>query len=462
MNVSKPTKPASTNVNLLSAGNSAAELTATEFRAAFARRQISAHEYVSACLDRIEALDPIVHAWKIFDRGRALEKANLVDARQESGPAGKPMGGVPVAVKDIFNTYDFPTGMGSPIMEHYTPGNDARVVSDVRLSGGIVLGKAITAEFAVHNPGPTLNPWDFNRSPGTSSSGSAVAVATRMAPVALASQTAGSIIRPASYCGIFGFKPSFGLIPRTAMLKTTDTLDTVGFLARAVDDLALIFETCRVRGHNYPISEAALNDTARQTVTGRPWKVGFVIGPKSGSEVPAVKAGMQAVKSKLTAAGCEVFDWQLPPVYSEVHDLHDTIYRRALAYYFNLEWSLHAELFSPIMQEMIRSGLAISPQQYADAIERQRTFSHIYDADMARFDVLICPSTADEAPVGLDSRDLPDHCLIWTFAGAPVISLPTLSGSSGLPVGLQAVARRFDDYKLIAFAKMASNILLSR
>ncbi len=462
MNINRPGHLSSGNLALLSAGNSPAELTATQFRAAFAARQLSAIEYVRACVDRIELLDPAVHAWKVFNRENAERRAKAIDAQGSGSRATEPLGGVPLGVKDIFNTYDFPTGMGSPIMEHYTPGNDARVVSNARLAGGIVLGKTVTAEFAVHNPGPTLNPWDFERSPGTSSSGSAVAVATRMVPVAFATQTAGSIIRPASYCGIFAFKPSFGLIPRTGVLKTTDTLDSVGFMARSMDDLALMFAVCRVRGHNYPVSETALNDRLRQYVTGRPWRVGVVSGPKSDSEMPAVKTGITAIKDKLATAGCDVFDYTLPSVYGEVHDLHETIYRRAVAYYFGLEWGTHAELFSAIMQDMINSGLATPPKAYLAAIERQHEFQRRFDADCKNYDVLICPSTADEAPVGLDGRDLPDHCLIWTFVGAPVISVPVLAGSSGLPVGMQVVARRFDDYKLIAFAKMASEVLFGR
>ncbi|QUS39116.1 amidase [Tardiphaga alba] len=444
---------------LLTAGNSLTELTATEFLRIRAKGQISALDYVQACLDRIEALDSTVQAWKVFDRERAERRARQDDA-QDPQKRGR-IGGVPVGVKDIFNTYDFPTSMGSPIMENYTPGNDARVVSDIRLEGGLVLGKTITAEFAVHSPGPTKNPWSLDRSPGTSSSGSAVAVATRMVPVALATQTGGSIIRPASYCGIAGFKPSFGLIPRTAMLKTTDTLDTVGFLARSTDDLQLMFETCRVRGHNYPVSETALNEASRQQ-TPRRWRVGIVNGPKASYESVRVKSAIDDVARKLENAGCEVFQHQLPEPYSTVHDLHDTIYRRALAYYFKTEWASHADLFSASMHEMVEGGIAITPAKYMAAIEQQNSFRQRFDAETEAFDVLICPSTSDEAPLGLHAPDLPDHCLIWTFVGAPVIGLPVLTGSTGLPVGLQIVGRRFADYKLLAFARFAEEVLLSR
>lgn len=440
---------------LLTAGNSPAELTASAYLRERAAGHVSALEYVRACLDRVEMFDGEIRAWKAFDRRRAEAKASAIDDNKVAEDARLP--GVPFGVKDIFNTYDFPTSMGSPIMEAYTPGNDARVVSNMRLDGGIVLGKCITAEFAVHSPGPTRNPWALDRSPGTSSSGSAAAVASRMVPIALGSQTGGSIIRPASYCGVHGFKPSFGLIPRTAMLKTTDTLDTVGFLARSVDDLALAFESCRVRGHNYPVNEAALNDEARQR-PGKTWRVGIVKGPMSRIEAPSVKAGIANLARQLAGAGCSVDEFELPEAYGHVHRLHETIYHRALAYYFKTEWGASAELFSQIMRRIIEEGLDITPDAYTAALDEQARFRQRFTADTNDFDVLVCASTADEAPIGLDAPDLPDHCLIWTFVGAPTIGLPGLVGSTGLPVGIQLVARRYEDYKLLAFARLVASL----
>ena len=227
--------------------NTPAEMTASEFLRQLKDGQISVFEYVDACAQRIEQLDESVCAWHKFDGDMVRARARVLDDLLAGGEAMRQLAGAPIAVKDIFNTYDYPTGMGSPIMDDYTPGNDARLVSDLRMAQGIVMGKTVTAEFAVHHPGPTRNPYDLRRSPGTSSSGSAAAVAARMAPLALSSQTGGSTIRPASYCGIYGFKPSFGLLPRTGVLKTTDTLDSLGFMARSVEDLRLIFEVCCVR-----------------------------------------------------------------------------------------------------------------------------------------------------------------------------------------------------------------------
>ncbi len=436
------------------ATNALAELTASEFLSLLKSRQVTVMQYVQSCIDRIEQYEPKIRAWRAFDAGHVMDRVRRIEAASiERRPPGQ-MNGVPVGVKDIFNTYDYPTSMGSAIMDGYTPGNDARVVSNIRLEDGIVMGKTVTAEFAVHHPGPTLNPYDLTRSPGTSSSGSAAAVATRMVPVALASQTAGSIIRPASYCGVYGYKPSFGLIPRTGVLKTTDTLDTIGFMARSIADLRLMFEVCRVRGHNYPVSERAINDPSRQSVGKRPWRVGIVRGPKTEFETAEARAGIDAVVARLAAAGCETFLYSLPAAFDEAHETHERIYRRALAYYFDLEWNADAKLFSPVMQAMIDSGRAIAPGQYQADVSKQRDLAKLMDGESERYDVLIGLSTAGEAPVGLDGKDLPDHCLIWTMCGLPALSVPMLTGAGGLPVGVQIVARRFNDYLLLDFAEL--------
>ncbi|WP_425403019.1 amidase [Hwanghaeella sp.] len=439
--------------------NTVAEWTASEYIDMLRSRQVTAAQYMQACLDRIEQLEPRLHAWHIYDPDLALQRAAELDAKFDAGTPLKAMQGVPLGVKDIYNTYDFPTGMGSTIMDGYTPGNDARLVSDIRLEAGIVVGKTETAEFAVHHPGPTIHPLDQARSPGTSSSGSAVAVASRMVPVALASQTAGSIIRPASYCGIYGFKPSFGLLPRTGVLKTTDTLDSLGFMARSIDDLRLLFEVCRVRGHNYPISETALNDETRQTVANRPWKIGVVAGPKTEFETAEARAGLDAAVAKLAAAGCEIVDFRLPAEFDEAHDMHERIYSRALAYYFDLEWKADQSLFSETMQNMIESGRAVDPAQYQKDVQLQSALSRQIDKAAAEVDILIGLSTAGEAPTGLYSGDLPDHCLIWTACGMPAISIPALKGRENLPVGIQIVSRRYNDYLLLKFADHLQAVL---
>lgn len=434
-----------------------ADLTANEFLAALGRREISVLDYARACADRIDALEPKLSAWAWYDRARFEEQAAELDRRLAAAGAAAPLPaalfGVPVGVKDVFNTHDMPTEMGSPIYAGYRPGNDARVVSNLRRAQAVMAGKTVTAEFAVHHPGPTRHPYDPARTPGTSSSGSAVAVATSMVPVALATQTAGSIIRPASYCGIFGFKPSFGLVARTGVLKTTDTLDTIGWMARSVDDLALVFEIARVRGHNYPVSEAGLADRIAHAPKGRPWRVGLVEAPVDRHQDPAVRDRLQALGRRLEGYGATVVPFPLPAVLARAHEVHQVIYDCVLAYYFKPEWAAKRQVFSDRLGEMIERGLGIPLERYQAALAEQVAIARAFDTAAHEVDVLLTSSTAGEAPVGLATIDPPDTCLIWTLSGAPSLSLPLLAGPNGLPVGVQVVARRFGDYPLLDFAR---------
>ena len=452
-NAAEISQPLSAMSDAMRPSNSLAELSASAFLAMLINGEISVSDYAQACVDRIEAFDGELKAWKWFDPALLLDRARALDAAVAREGATGRMPGVPVGVKDIFNTYDMPTGMGSKIMEDYNPGNDARVVSNIRLDNGLVAGKTVTAEFAVHYPGPTVNPWDPARSPGTSSSGSAVAVAARMVPAALASQTAGSIIRPASYCGIAGYKPSFGLVPRTGVLKTTDTLDSIGYMARTVDDLALLFEVTRVRGANYPVSETALQDPDRQLVTGRPIRVGVLKGPKSHLEEASAAAALRQLLDQLPDDAFELCDFKLPETFGLAHDHHEKIYRRALAYYFKMEWDARRELFSSWLQEMIEGGLQVPPEAYHAAVAAQADLSRTLDEAMKGVDVVVGLSTSDIAPTDFFAPDPEDHSIIWTLCGVPAISLPLLTGREGMPIGVQIVARRYSDYLLLGVCR---------
>lgn len=436
--------------------NTIADLTAGELLRRLRAREVTVGDYVRACADRIEQFERL-GAWAWYDRSRFEEQAERLDRRLDGIPAGEDLPsalfGVPVGVKDVFNTYDMPTEMGSAIYAGYMPGNDARVVSNLRLARAIIAGKTVTAEFAVHHPGPTLNPHDPTRTPGTSSSGSAVAVATSMVPLALASQTAGSIIRPASYCGVFGFKPSFGLVPRTGVLKTTDTLDTIGWMSRSVEDLGLALETMRVRGHNYPVSEAGLSKRKAMARKDERWRIGLVETHVDHHQQPEVRAALNRLASRLERVGATIVPFRLPTPMQSAHDVHDIIYTCALAYYFKPEWVAKPMLFSERLGEMIVRGLAISGDRYRQALVEQARIARAFDDAIQSVDVLLCPSTAGEAPLGLDAIDPPDTCLIWTLCGAPALSLPFLEGANGLPVGVQVVARRFADYPLLDFAR---------
>lgn len=442
-------------------------LTATQYREKKRNGEVTPTQYVEACIAQIEEYEPSLHVWSYFEKDRLRELAKDVENKtfkedETSGFSGR-MAGVPVAVKDIFNTDDMPTehGSGNWDWKAYTPGNDARVVTSLKREGAIMAGKAVTAELAVHSPGATKNPYDVRRTPGTSSSGSAVAVATGMCPIALASQTAGSTIRPASFCGIYGYKASFGVLPRTAMLKTTDSLDTVGMMARCVDDIGLMFDIMRVKDRNYPIVYREFQKMERLSIGDRPWKVGFVQGPKTNNRSQILDTQMQKLKGDLQNLGCEVIDFILPSEFEQAHECHEKIYNKALSYYFKREWNIDSSKFTSHMAEMIEKGLETPFEDYDQALKIQTKLADVMDKKlMDSCDVIIDVSSNQEAPLENDMTIQPDHNLVYTMCYTPAIGLPMFKGEDGLPVGVQCVARRFDDYKLIYFAKFLEENLM--
>lgn len=427
--------------------------TATELLTRLRSGDCSAVEVTEACLAAIENSNPALRAWIYVDPELALRQAREADSKLAEGRGGK-LCGVPIGVKDIFNTIDMPTQMGSPIWKGFTPGNDARVVHYLRLADAVIPGKTVTAEFAVHAPGPTRNPHHPDHMPGTSSSGSAASVASGSVPLALGTQTAGSIIRPASYCGVFGFKPSFGLIPRTGMLKTTDSLDTVGLFARGVEDLALLFDIIRVHGIDYPIMHEALNDPARQNPPPGPWRVGLLRGPKwNYAESYAQEALLDFGRRLAAVPNVAVESLTLPASFEQAHAIHSTIYDRTLAYYFKDEFNSHT-LVSQIMYEIVQRGNQLTLDQYKAALAEQHALACELDTLLAsQFDIILDLSTGGEAPKGLDSNDRLDNCLIWTLCGVPTMNLPVFTGPLGLPFGAQIFARRYNDYRLLNFAR---------
>ena len=398
------------------------------------------------------------HAWECFDEKQLLASARQCTDRLTAGELPRALEGIPVGIKDIFNTADFPTQMGSPLWKGFTPGNDARVIYDLKRLGAVIPGKTVTAEFAVHSLGKTVNPHAADRTPGTSSSGSAVAVATGMVPVALGTQTAGSIIRPASFCGIWGCKPSFGLVPRTGTLKTTDSLDSVGFFVNHAADLHPVFEAVRVHGRNFPFSDAALNDLRRQSAPeGRPWRVA-IVRPHVWKYVPAYAAS--AFDAWCEALGrnprFELIEMDLPAQMERSHIVHETIYNKALAYYFQDEFK-RAELISPVMNRLIRAGQMVTPDQYRAALEEQVQLAHQMDSFFESVDVIVTLSTAGEAPLR-EKEEAPDSALMWTLTHLAAVSSPAFSSPSGLPFGLQLVARRYNDPLLFSFISELVNL----
>ena len=412
---------------------------------------LSPTEWVTSCLERISSVDSEVEAWAHLDPEQGLAQARELEDRIREGQDLFPLFGVPIGIKDVFNTHDMPTRRGSRVYEGYRPRNDARVVARLRWSNATILGKTSCDEFAVHWPAPTKNPHNPAHTPGGSSSGSASAVAAGMIPLALSSQTLGSTVRPSSYCGIYGFKPTFGMLPRTGMLKTTDTLDHVALMTRSIEDTRLFFETTRLSGDNHPFIHERVDKRIATSSLDRKWRVGVLAPPGWAQEEPYAAAALARFSAKLSETGSQVRRIHLPPDFEEVPRIHDTIYDVMLSYYFKEEYNDHRDEISDWFAEMVERGLAISTDDYVAALRRQEDLERQFEDTLASQDVLLTLSSSGEAPEGRFSRTPPDTCLIWTLCRGPALSVPAFRGPSGLPFGLQVVAKRYDDFELLDF-----------
>ena len=412
------------------------------------------------CIDRVRRLNPKYKAWVCIDPDALISGAKNVRESLVRKASMRALEGIPIGVKDVFNTADFPTQMGSELWRDFTPGNDARVVYYLKNSGGLIAGKTVTAEFAVHALNETLNPHNVKLTPGTSSSGSAVAVALGMVPVAIGTQTGGSIIRPASFCGVYGFKPSFGLIPRTGSLKTTDSLDTIGFFVSHPSDMLRVLETIRVHGPNFPLSYNALKNSDRQNKPAtRPWKVGLVKTHTWPYAPEYAKDSLLNLAKKLGAQKeIDFVEVILPTELERAHDVHATIYDKSLAYYFKEEYQ-NQDQISLVMREMIARGATISLESYHAALETQNRLIAEMDEFLKDFDVVICLSTAGAAPLR-NVDESPDSALMWTLTHLPAVSAPVFASPQGLPFGLQILARKYNDHLLISFVDYLCQIKL--
>jgi Asp-tRNA(Asn)/Glu-tRNA(Gln) amidotransferase A subunit family amidase len=388
-------------------------------------------------------------AWVCFDLDRLLIEAEQAFLRYKVRGFLLGLDGIPFGAKDIFNTKSFPTQMGSSMWKDFTPGNNARVIDSLLFAGGLVAGKTVTAEFAVHELNETLNPHDPSKTPGTSSSGSAAAVATGMVPFALASQTAGSIIRPASFCGIWGMKPSFGMIPRTGVLKTTDSLDTIGFVAAHAKSLRPILDQVRVKGPDYPsvyrnVDSRGPNPKSAQ----KSWRVGFVKTHVWETAKDYAQQAVQELASKINREeGFEVEEVEWPDELSVEHHIHAIIYNKSLSYYFKNEAKTSSQI-SRVMREMIEVGESIDLAIFKETLLQQEIFCSKLDRLLSPYDIVLSLGTSSSAPLrGI--KELPDPSLIWTLGHIPSVAAPIFRCPDGLPFGVQFISRRWNDYLLL-------------
>lgn len=397
----------------------------------------------------IKAREADTLAWVCYDLDQLRLEADQAYSNYKARGALLGMDGIPFGVKDIFNTKSLPTQMGSPIWKDFTPGNNARVVDSLLFAGGLVAGKTVTAEFAVHALNETLNPHDPSKTPGTSSSGSAAAVATGMVPFALASQTAGSITRPASFCGIWGMKPSFGMIPRTGVLKTTDSLDTIGFVAAHAKSFRAILDHTRVKGPDYPFVYKKVDACgAYPKPMHLPWRVGFVKTHTWQTATDYAQRAVQELADKISRErDFEVEEVEWPEDLHAAHEIHSTIYAKSLSYYFQNEARLSSHI-SPIMSEMIAAGQSIDLEALQGALRLQERYCEKLDSLLGRYDMVLSLGTAGSAPPrGVE--ELPDPSLIWTLGHIPSVAAPVFRCPQGLPFGVQFVSRKWNDYLLL-------------
>ena len=424
-------------------------LNASEAAERVARGEVSAVEMVDACLARIDSVDKDIEAWAHLDRAFAREQAAEADAFRKAGHPIGPLHGVPVGVKDIIDTRSLPTENGTPIDAGRRPASDATVITRLYQAGAVVLGKTVTTECAYYAPGKTRNPHDPARTPGGSSSGSAAAVASGMAPLAIGTQTNGSVIRPASFCGVVGFKPSRGLISRTGILRQSPHLDTVGVFGRTVTDAALLADALSgfdpADPATCPSAAPRLADLARSDPPVEP-SFALVRQPVWDEADEATREAFSELKAFLGEQCDEV---ELPSPFAKGHDLHRTLMAADFAKNLGGYLDKAPSKVSAQLTEAIEEGRSVLAADYNIAVEWIDVLNAGLDELFERYDAIITPAAAGEAPSGLEGTGSPAFCTLWTLCGTPAISLPLLQGENGMPVGVQLVAPRGDDGRLL-------------
>ncbi len=402
-----------------------------------ARRELSAEALMRACLDRIAERDAEVQAFVHLDADAALARARVLDA----GPWRGPLHGLPLGVKDLFDTAAMPTGYGSPVYAGHRPAADAAAVTLCLEAGAVLPGKTVSTEFAYFHPGATRNPKNLGHTPGGSSSGSAAAVADGMLPLALATQTAASIIRPAAYCGIVGYKPTHGRVPRAGVKSLSDTLDTIGSMGRCVRDAALL--------------GSVLTGDARLAgdLTAPPPRIGLCPTPdwqQADADVQAAWAGAVRV---LAPQAASLGDAAWPAALPDLVALQKRIMAHEMARALSHERVQHHARLSQRLNALFDEGMRIGGEQHAADITSTQAARRLADHWFDSFDVLLAPSTTGTAPAGISATGDPIFCRGWTLLGLPCVHLPFAQGQGGLPVGLQLVGRAGDDHRLLAAAQ---------
>lgn len=433
-------------------------LGALALRDRMASGALSAEDLVEACLARISALEPEVQAWVWLDGQHALEQARRLDHWRKSGKPVGPLHGLPVGLKDVIDTKGIPTQNGTPIDEGRVPEADAWIVARLRAAGAIILGKTVSTECAFLHPGKTRNPHNPAHTPGGSSQGSAAAVAAGMVPLAIGTQTGGSVIRPAAYCGVVGLKPSFGLIPRTGVLMQSPFLDTLGVFARSVEDAAVLAEV--LAGHDpadsatEPVPMPRLLKVAQSNPPVKP-TFALVRPPGWDEADPQMRDAIEELAALL---GDQCFEAPMPG-FDEVAAIRQRINFAEMAKcYYGLE-RRGRDRMSDVLKAAIDEGKAVLARDYISALDWRVLMTSALNPVFDRCDAILCPSATGPAPEGLDSTGSAIFNGLWTLAGVPAITLPVFTAENGLPMGVQLVARRGDDARLLRTARWLAEYL---
>jgi len=427
-------------------------LSALELSNLLSKGDITADELAKSYLKRIEKFEKDVKAWAFFDPNFVLKKASECDNLKNIGRPIGPLHGLPIAIKDIFGTDEMPTECGTILRKKKYSKGDSTVVSLLKSSGAYVMGKTVTTEFAYFDPGKTTNPHDYNRTPGGSSSGSAAAVASFMTPVAIGSQTNGSVIRPASYCGVLGYKPSYGLISRNGVLRQSFLLDHVGIFSRTVDDLAFISQEIIKRDtedrSTVQFASGNFLNIAKEDPPFDPRFIFFKTDMWKNLDKETIKIFEKFIKEQ--GSNVEVHD--TPSYFKDIIKYHKIIHETDMAYAFSDYYKNSKNKLGKELVKAIERGQNYKSRDYVEAVENRDYFYKIFSEVFNDYHGILTPASSGVAPKGLKSTGSPEFSTIWTFLGMPSISLPLLSGSNNLPLGVQLVGEKFDDARLMRTA----------
>lgn len=416
------------------------ELTGLKAAELIRKREISSVELTKACLERINQRNQDVGAWCHIDEEFSLSQAQIADASEPKSL----LHGVPFGVKDVIDTKDFPTEYGSKIYKGRQPTRDADCVTLMRDAGAVLLGKCVTTEFAMFTPNQTRNPYNLAHTAGGSSSGTGAAVGDNTVPIAYGNQTAGSLIRPAAYCGVYGLKPTHGLGEGAGVMQMQPLFDTLGYMGRSIEDLQVFFGI------------ATKTNQTREWKGDRNPRIGICRTYQWDSAQSESRKVLEETMSQLASQGVEVEYFDLPPEYAGLVETHRTVLYKGLSLSLAEPYEKYGDQLSDGLHDILAEGRSICAETYAAEYGKVQSFRAKVNDTFSHYDAILCPSAPGEAPAGMATGS-PIFQVTWTLLGVPCLNLPVATGPQGLPVGVQLIGRRHDDANLLAIGKEIMN-----